>query len=231
MPAKRKGEAFVQLNCGAIPEGLVESELFGAVVGDHSTANKRMLGKVAAAERGTLFLDEIGELQPTAQAKLLQLLQSREYFLLGSDRPERANIRVIAATNSDLQGLMEEGRFREDLYYRLHVLPVRTPSLAERLEDIPELASHFCALASATHGLPRFEFSSKATEALRYAEWPGNIHQLGHCVEAAVVRAAGCGDRRIELRHVFPGRRIPQLPGCDTKLPGESTRANSIVRA
>ena len=204
--SKRKGEAFVQLNCGAIPEGLVESELFGAVAGGHSTATKRMHGKVAAAERGTLFLDEIGELQPAAQAKLLQLLQSREYFPIGADRPERANIRVIAATNTDLQSLMEKGRFRADLYYRLHVLPVRTPSLSERPEDIPELASHFAVLASETHGLPRFEFSSKAAEALRYTEWPGNIRQLGHCVEAAVVRAAGCSDRRIELRHVFPDR-------------------------
>jgi len=204
--SKRKSEAFVQLNCGAIPEGLVESELFGAVAGAHSTASKRMLGKVAAAERGTLFLDEIAELQPSAQAKLLHLLQSREYFPLGSDRPERANIRVIAATNTDLQERMEEGRFREDLFYRLHVLPVRTPSLAERPEDIDDLARHFASLASETHGLPRFDFSPKAMEALCYAEWPGNIRQLGHCVEAAVVRAVGCGDRRIELRHVFPER-------------------------
>ncbi len=204
--SKRRGEAFVELNCSAIPEGLVESELFGAVAGAHSTASRRMPGKVAAAERGTLFLDEVGDLMPAAQAKLLQLLQSREYFPLGADRPERANIRVIAATNTDLEALMEEGRFRSDLYYRLHVLPLRTPALSERPEDIPELAAHFSALASETHGLPRLEFSSKAAEALRHAEWPGNIRQLAHCVEAAVVRAAGGGDRRIELRHVFPNR-------------------------
>jgi len=231
--SKRKGEAFVELNCGAIPEGLVESELFGAVAGAHSTANRRMPGKVAAAERGTLFLDEIGDLQPSAQAKLLQLLQSRDYFPLGADRPERANIRVIAATNTDLQERMEEGRFREDLYYRLHVLPVRTPALAERTEDVVELAKHFATLASETHGLPRFELSPKAAEALCHAEWPGNVRQLAHCIEAAVVRAAGSGDRRIELRHVFPERGRQGADPDRTPSFQEATRsfqANLLAR-
>ena len=139
---------FIEVNCAALPETLIESELFGAVAGGHSTATRSIPGKVAAAERGTLFLDEVSELTPASQGKLLQLLQSKQYFPLGASETRTADVRVIAATNTDLEAAVKRGRFREDLFYRLQVLPVRVPGLAERRDDIPELAHHFCASCS-----------------------------------------------------------------------------------
>jgi transcriptional regulator with GAF, ATPase, and Fis domain len=200
----RAGQPFVEINCAALPENLLESELFGALPGAHSTAARRMEGKVAAAERGTLILDEIAELPLGAQAKLLQLLQSKEYYPLGAARPLRADIRVIAATNTDLERAVSEHRLREDLYYRLQVLPVRVPSLAERREDIPELVTHFCDRAARHHGLGRIQPSPGAIRAAESAEWPGNVRQLAHAVEAAVIRAAGDEVREIQRRHLFP---------------------------
>src|SRR5437763_866253 len=187
----RAAHPFVTLNCAALPETLIESELFGALPGAHSTATRRIEGKVESAERGTLFLDEIGELSPAAQAKLLHLLHAKEYYPLGGTRPLRANVRVIAATNTDLQQAVAEGRFREDLFYRLQVLPVRVPSLAERREDIPLLAAFFCAQACQRHGLARLALSPNALRAAEAAEWPGHVRQLENAVEAAVIRAAG----------------------------------------
>src|SRR6185369_11883321 len=161
----RAPRTYVELNCAAVPEALLESELFGALPGAHSTANRRVEGKVAAAEGGTLMLDEIGELSMSAQAKLLQLLQSKEYFPLGAARAERADVRVIAATNIDLKQAAAERRFREDLFFRLQVLPIRMPSLAERREDIAELAAYFCAVACERHHLRHLELSSSARRA------------------------------------------------------------------
>ncbi|TMA68533.1 MAG: sigma-54-dependent Fis family transcriptional regulator [Deltaproteobacteria bacterium] len=200
----RRGGPFIEVNCAALPETLVESELFGALPGAHSTAVRRVEGKVAAAERGTLVLDEIAELPLPSQAKLLQLLQSREYYPLGASKPVQADVRVVAATNTDLHAAMTARRFREDLFYRLEVLPVRVPSLVERREDIPELATHFCARASERHSLPRLTLSPGAVRALHAAPWPGNVRQLAHAVEAAVIRAAGEGAERVEAVHLFP---------------------------
>jgi Nif-specific regulatory protein len=146
---KRASQPFVELNCAVLPEGLFENELFGAEQGGHSGG--RVQGKISAAEGGTLFLDEIAELSPGAQAKLLQVLQSKEYFPLGSPKPRRADVRIIAATNTDLEAAVAQRRFREDLYYRLHGVPIRVPSLAERREDIADLAVHFCARACETN--------------------------------------------------------------------------------
>jgi transcriptional regulator with GAF, ATPase, and Fis domain len=195
---------FVTLNCAALPETLLESELFGALPGAHSTATRRIDGKVTAAEGGTLLLDEIGDLSLAAQAKLLHLLQSKEYYPLGGTRPVHANVRVIAATNVDLEQAVAERRFREDLYYRLCVLPVRVPSLAERRPDIPLLAAHFCRAACERHGFPHLEFSRNALRAVGAAAWPGNVRQLEHAVEAAVIRASGARAEQIERTHVFP---------------------------
>lgn len=195
---------FVPLNCGALPETLVESELFGALPGAHSTAQRRIDGKVAAAEHGTLFLDEIGDLSLQAQGKLLQLLQSREYYPLGGAKAVQADVRVIAATNVDLQQAVAEKRFREDLLYRLQVLPIRVPSLAERRDDIAELAEFFCADASRRHRLARVELSRNALRALESAPWPGNVRQLAHCVEAATIRATAEGATQVETSHLFP---------------------------
>jgi len=201
--SQRSGRAFVELNCAAIPETLIESELFGALPGSHSTASRRIDGKVTAAERGTLFLDEIGELSLAAQAKLLQLLQSRVYYPLGATKASRADVRILAATNVDLETAVQQGRFREDLFYRLSVLPIRLPTLAERRADIPELARHFCTEARNRHRLPEVTLSSELVRALEAAEWPGNVRQLAHAIEAAVIRAAGSGALQVERAHVF----------------------------
>jgi Nif-specific regulatory protein len=132
-------------------------------------------------------------------------LQSRQYYPLGSAKSLRADIRIIAATNQDIGGAVRDGRFREDLYYRLSVLPMRVPALSERREDIPLLARHFCAAACEKHRLPRVELSEELLRALGAAEWPGNVRQLAHAIEAASIRCAGSGLEQVERNHVFPG--------------------------
>ncbi len=199
----RQTGPFVEVNCGALPEQLIENELFGAVPGGHSTATRRVEGKVAAANGGTFFLDEIGELALPAQTKLLQLLQSKEYYPVGSAKSMRADVRVIAATNSDLKAAVARKAFREDLYYRLKVLTIRVPSLAERREDIVELARYHCRQSCESHGLPTIQLSSGAIRALECAEWPGNVRELAHAIEAAVVHAAREGVTEVQRRHVF----------------------------
>jgi Nif-specific regulatory protein len=205
----RAGGPFVHINCAALPETLVESELFGALPGAHSTATRRIEGKVTAAEHGTLFLDEIGEMSTAVQGKLLHLLQSKEYFPLGASKASRADVRVIAATNTDLRALVAEHRFREDLFFRLEVLPVRVPTLAERREDIAALATYFCSQACERYGLARLELSGNALRVLASADWPGNIRQLGNIVEAAAIRCAGEGAAQIERNHMFPEEANP----------------------
>jgi Nif-specific regulatory protein len=199
----RAAQPFVELNCAAITETLIEAELFGVVRGAFTGAEPRD-GKVRAAEGGTLMLDEIGEMSSAAQAKLLQLLQSKTFFPVGSDKPLTANIRIIAATNADLQQAVAAKRFREDLFFRLQVVPLRMPALAERREDLADLAMFFCEQACASHRLPRLELSRSALRAIEAVEWPGNVRQLGHCVAAAAIRAAGEGLSQIERGHLFP---------------------------
>jgi Nif-specific regulatory protein len=195
---------FLEVNCAALPEALLENELFGAVRGAHSAAHQRLPGKLEAAKGGTIFLDEIAELGLAAQAKLLHLVQAGSYFPLGSSEPVAANVRIIAATNVDLQQAVAERRFRDDLFYRLHVLPLRMPSLDERSEDIAALAEHFARAASSRHGLPYRGLSRAAVLACEDAAWPGNVRQLAHSVEAALVRAHGDGSDTLEIRHLFP---------------------------
>ena len=195
---------FVALNCAAIPETLIESELFGAERGAHSTAMRRIAGKVAAAERGTLLLDEVADLSAGAQAKLLQLLQVREYHPLGATEPVRADVRIISATNSDLLEEVAARQFREDLYYRLHVLPLALPALSDRRDDIPELVEHFCAEVCRRHKLAPPTVSPRALLACQEAAWPGHVRQLAHAIEAAVIRAQGEGSRTLQEHHVFP---------------------------
>jgi transcriptional regulator with GAF, ATPase, and Fis domain len=220
----RRGRPLVELNCATIPEPLMESELFGSMPGAHSTASQKMEGKIAAAEGGTLVLDEITELSVSAQAKLLQLLQTKEYYPLGASRPRSANIRLVAATNVDLKVAVEEKRFREDLFYRLQVLPIRVPSLCERREDVEMLACHFCELAQRLHGLPRVTLSPGTLRAIRAATFPGNIRELGHAMEAATIRAAGEGVPQVEVSHVFGSREIAREPGTESVTFQEETR-------
>jgi Nif-specific regulatory protein len=219
----RAAKQLVELNCAAIPETLLESELFGALPGSHSTASTRMLGKVAAAEGGTLFLDEVAELPLPAQAKLLQLLQSRIYYPLGSAKAHQADVRVIAATNTDLEAAVRDHRFREDLFYRLQVLPLRLPALSERREDIAELAAYFCRQATRRHGLATLELSRDALRSLEAAEWPGNVRQLEHFVEAATIRAAASRARQVERAHIFPAS-TPAAEADDGLTFQEATR-------
>jgi Nif-specific regulatory protein len=200
----RAGRPFVAVNCAAMPEGLIESELFGAERGAHSTATRKVLGKVAAAEGGTLFLDEIGELSAAAQAKLLHLLQAREYHPLGSATPVHADIRVISATNANLRASVTKGKFREDLYYRVHVLPLEMPGLSERRDDIPELVEHFVVSTCKRHGFRPLSVSRRAAAACREAAWPGHVRQLEHAIEAGVIRAQGDKSSVLEAHHVFP---------------------------
>ena len=204
----RASKPFVAVNCAAIPEGLIESELFGAERGAHSTATRKLVGKVATAEGGTLFLDEIAELSAAAQAKLLQLLQAREYSPLGSPTTVHADIRVISATNANLRAAVSSGRFREDLYYRVHVLPLEMPGLAERRDDIPELVDYFCASACKRHGFTPLSVSRRTSVACREAAWPGHERQLEHAIEAGVIRAHGDKADVLEAHHVFPDTEL-----------------------
>ncbi len=197
---------FVELNCSAIPATLVESEFFGARAGAHTDAHRDRPGKVAAAEGGTLFLDEVVELPPESQAKLLHLLQARTYYPLGATQPVRADVRIVAATNADLDEAVRTRRLREDLYYRLQVLAIRMPSLRERAGDASEVARALCRRIGERHRLARLELSPGAAAALEAAEWPGNVRQLENALEGALIRAAGEGALRVEARHVFPER-------------------------
>lgn len=200
----RAAGPFIELNCSAIPHNLVESELFGAEKGAHSTAFSHMPGKVAAAEGGTLFLDEVGELSLDAQAKLLQLLQDRRYYPLGSSTAIDADVRILAATNGNLRQMVKRRKFREDLFHRLQILPIRMPSLSERRTDIALLAQHFCTKTCQEHGLGALRLSHRSEFMCQETSWPGNVRELANCIAAAVIRAHGEGSDCVQPRHIFP---------------------------
>jgi transcriptional regulator with GAF, ATPase, and Fis domain len=183
----RAGRPFVAVNCATFSETLLESELFGHERGAFTGAVARKAGKVEVADTGTLFLDEVGEIPLTLQAKLLRFLQEREFERLGNPRPLRADVRVVAATHRDLERMIREGTFREDLYYRLSVIPLHLPPLRERREDIPLLASHFAALTSRRLGRPTAGFTPEARACLLRHPWPGNVRELANAVERAIV--------------------------------------------
>jgi len=178
---------LIKVNCAAIPETLLESELFGHVRGAFTGATTNKKGKFALADGGSIFLDEIGTMSPPLQAKLLRVLQEREFEPLGSERTQKVDVRVIAATNRDLRQLVADGRFQEDLYYRLHVIPIHIPPLRERREDIPVLVEHFIAKHAQRAGKHIDGVEPGVIEALQAAEWPGNVRELENTVERAVV--------------------------------------------
>src|SRR5579884_3501898 len=178
---KRKGGPFVAINMAAIPRDLIESELFGHEKGAFTGANQRSAGRFEQAEGGTLFLDEIGDMPMEAQTRLLRVLQEGEYTTVGGRTPIKTNVRIIAATNKDLRNLIHQGLFREDLFFRLNVVPLRLPPLRERAEDIPDLVHHFFALAAA-EGLPLKHVEPAALERLKRHRWPGNIRELENLV-------------------------------------------------
>lgn len=183
----RAGKPFVPVNCGAIPTELVENELFGHIRGAFTGAFTTQQGLIREAEGGTLFLDEVDTLPPLAQVKLLRFLQERQYRLLGSTKTLQADVRVIAASNVDLEEAVQSGKLRRDLYYRLNTVPITLPPLRERLEDIPLLARHFLAKYAAELNKPARDFSAEALHALVLYEWPGNVRELEHIVERTVV--------------------------------------------
>jgi Nif-specific regulatory protein len=216
----RRGQAFVEVNCAAIPENLIESELFGTTPGAFTGAQRRE-GLVRAAEGGTLFLDEIVEIPVGAQGKLLQLLHARQYYALGASNMTSANIRLIAATNADIPAMIEAKRFREDLFYRLNVVAVRMPSLAERRGDVTLLVDDLLTRIARDHNLPALPPSQRCRLALQVRDWPGSIRELRNELQVALIRAIAEGSPQIETRHLRD-----TSPGDDRQPTfHESTRA------
>ena len=197
----RKDQPFVKVDCTTIPDGLLESELFGHEKGAFTGAIKMKQGKFELADGGSVFLDEISETKPDLQAKLLRVLQEREFERVGGTKTMKMDVRLIAATNRDLQKEMEESRFREDLYYRLNVIPIFVPPLRERKEDIPLLVEYFINLHREESGHEVKDVSSEALETLIRYEWPGNVRELANAIERAMVMGSGSKIRVEHLPH------------------------------
>ena len=199
----RKDRPFVKINCTALPENLMESELFGYEKGAFTGANVSKPGKFEQADTGTVMLDEIGDVPAAVQVKLLRVLQEREIERLGSNKTLHIDVRVIAATNRDLRVALEEGTFREDLYYRLNVVPMEIPPLRERKEDIPYLANHFVERLSPENGGTVTGITDAAIETLMQYSWPGNVRELENVIERSIVMAVGTkldsGDIRLDM--------------------------------
>jgi len=204
--SRRKEKPFVKLNCAGIPANLIESELFGHEKGAFTGATAKRDGRFSIADKGTLFMDEIGELPIDLQPKLLRVLQEGEYEAVGSSTTRRTDVRIIAATNRDLQKMIREGKFREDLYYRLNIFPIHLPPLRERPEDIVLLAESFAARFSKQYNRPVLPFTPQDTEILGSYHWPGNIRELRNLMERAVILSA---NGRIYLRSVLTDSFIP----------------------
>ena len=186
----RKNGAFVAINCGAIPENLIESEIFGHEKGAFTGAHERKIGKFQAANVGTLFLDEIAELKPEMQVKLLRVIQTKKFTPIGSNREMKVDTRIIAATNQNLEKMMADGTFREDLFYRLNVMPIFLPPLRDRLDDIEPLAQYFIKKFAKSHGRQITGLSPEAVQAFKKYNWPGNIRELENVIERAFILEA-----------------------------------------
>ncbi len=232
----RRGRPFVAVNCGALPENLIESILFGHEKGAFTGATERHEGKFQEASGGTLFLDEVGELPPPAQVKLLRALQEGEVEPVGGKRPVQVNVRVISATNRDLSADVKSGRFREDLFYRLHVFPILVPPLREHAEDIPDLTRHFMVRFAAEEGKRVRAMSAEALHLLSAYSWPGNVRQLENAIFRAVVLAEGeeigldefpqiANPRRVHAHGGGAARRLSRRSrSVTTARPGTCTR-------
>jgi formate hydrogenlyase transcriptional activator len=205
----RKVRPFVKLNCAAIPTGLLESELFGHERGAFTGAIAQKIGRLEVAHQGSLFLDEIGDIPLELQPKLLRVLQEREFERLGSTRTQKVDVRIVAATHRDLEGMILEKQFRSDLYYRLNVFPIHVPPLRERQEDIPLLVQHFVQQAAQRMSKTIDTIPSETMEALIHYRWPGNIRELENVIERAVILSPGPA-LRLSLRdlksRITPGQ-------------------------
>jgi len=215
--SQRADRPLVAINCAAITETLLESELFGHEKGAFTGAISRKKGKLEMAEGGTLFLDEISELAPAMQAKLLRALQEREFDPVGGTRPIKMNVRVIAATNRNLAEEVQAGRFRSDLFYRLNVVSLTTPSLRDRSEDIPLLAHSFIAKVSEKYRVPRKTLSADALTLLMQYDWPGNVRELENAIERAVVLGTSS---EISTEDLPPAVREPARETIDAGFQG-----------
>jgi two-component system nitrogen regulation response regulator NtrX len=201
----RRERPFVEVNCAAIPSELIESELFGHMKGSFTGAFADRAGKFEQADGGTLFLDEVGDMSLSAQAKLLRVLQEGVVTRIGGAKSIQVDVRVLAATNKDLDDEIAEGRFREDLLYRLNVVPIDVPPLRERKEDIPALVGHFAEQLSASAGVPGRKFSDDAVRRLQHRSWPGNIRELRNAVERLLILASGKTVSGADIDHLLPG--------------------------
>ncbi|HVF67921.1 MAG TPA: sigma-54 dependent transcriptional regulator [Pyrinomonadaceae bacterium] len=234
--ARRDGP-LVAVNCGALPEQLIESELFGHVKGAYTDAKTDRAGRFEAAGGGTLFLDEIGELSKAVQVKLLRAIDQREIVRLGSNETLKVDIRLLAATNRDLEHEMRQENFREDLFYRLNVVPLHVPPLRERREDIPVLATHFAAKAADKHDRPTPELDPALVEALQEYEWPGNVRELENMIERFVVLTKGprLGVESLpeKMLHVRPEADAPASAEDETTLEGATValRRRMVIEA
>ncbi|MDI6853592.1 MAG: sigma 54-interacting transcriptional regulator [Deltaproteobacteria bacterium] len=218
---------FVAVNCAALPETLLESELFGHERGAFTGATARKEGRFVLAHRGTLFLDEIGELSPAIQAKILRVLQTMEFEPLGGTRTVKVDVRVIAATNRDLEAMVREGSFREDLYYRLNVFPITLPALQDRLDDLPRLAEYFLNHFREKYQRPVQSLSPEVMQAFQNYPWPGNIRELENVIERGVIvcqsEALTLKDLPLALQGYFfeasgEGEEEPSLPELERQL-------------
>jgi two-component system NtrC family response regulator len=227
--SRRKNKSFSTINCGAIPKELIEAELFGFTKGSFTGATTAKPGKIEMADGGTLFLDEIGELPQEMQVKLLRLLQHGEIEKIGSATHHTVDVRVIAATNRNLQAMIEDGAFREDLYYRLAVVPLELPPLRERKEDLPELVQHLFRKLKERHGMTRLRMAPSLTSRFYAYRWPGNIRELENVIERMLVLSSGDelteADLPDELRNVTP---VPQTFLLD--LPEEGISLEGVER-
>ncbi|GLI33596.1 sigma-54-dependent transcriptional regulator [Desulforhabdus amnigena] len=189
--SERKDKPFIPINCGAIPEELLESELFGHEKGSFTGAYREHLGRFELAHQGTIFLDEIGEMSPKLQVKLLRFLQEKKFERVGGARTIQVDTRIVAATNKDLEKMVSAGSFREDLFYRLNVIPIRVPPLRERIEDIPLLIQHFLKQHSQKKDIPLKRISKAALSAMQAYSWPGNVRELENAIERLVILTEG----------------------------------------
>jgi Nif-specific regulatory protein len=219
----RAAKPFLKLNCAVLPDALVESELFGHEKGAFTGASEQRAGRFERADGGTLFLDEIGTLNPAAQAKLLRVLQEREFERIGGTRTLRVDVRIIAATSKDLERSIDEGTFREDLYYRLNVFPVFMPPLRERKTDILLLVNHFVEKFNQKHKKDVRRVSTPAIDMLVQYHWPGNVRELENCIERAVLL---CTDRVIQSHHLPPTLQTGKESGTVLSLPFEGAMEN-----
>lgn len=225
----RNNKPFIAVNCGALPETLLESELFGYKAGAFTDAKKDKEGRFAAAENGTLFLDEIGDIPASLQVKLLRVLQEKVYEPLGSNKPVHADVRIIAATNRDLQALVKEGLFREDLFYRLNVVKILLPPLRERMEDIPMLVEHFVKKFSAQQGKDIIGVSDAALNILMHYDYPGNIRELENIMEYAFILCQGGFIQPEHLPEPFsPSEKIEETGAF---IPGKAQSLEDIEKA